>query len=69
MKGPTLAEIKLVLFAPMADSRSGLAVWRACNDFLIALNDFRDRATPRRWEVLVAASRRVHREWQKARRK
>ncbi len=69
MKGPTLAEIKLVLFTPRADSRSGMAVWRAYRDFLKARSVFHDRATPRRWEVFVAVSRRLHREWQKERRK
>jgi len=31
----------------------------------MARADFIARATPRRWEILLAASRRLHREWLK----
>ncbi len=65
MKGPTLAEIALVLFAPKAESGSRMALTRAFDDFWKARLDFYDQTTPQRWEALVAASGRLHREWQK----
>lgn len=65
MKPPTLAEIKCVLGAPLRQKSRRVAVGRAQVDFGMARADFVDRATPRRWEILLAASRQLHREWLK----
>ena len=65
MKVPTLAEIKCVLGAPFRQKSRRAAVGRAQVDFGMARADFVDRATPRRWEILLAASRRLHRDWLK----
>ncbi len=65
MKAPTLAEIKCVLGAPFRQKSRRAAVGRVQLDFGMARADFIDRATPRRWEILLAASRQLHREWLK----
>ena len=67
MKGPTLAEIKCVLGTPPRLGSRSAAAQRAEIDFVAARAEFLSRATPRHWEILLAASRRMHRQWLKGR--
>ena len=68
MEGPTLAEIKLVLGISHPESRRA-AIQRAYEDYVMARAKFLDRATPDRWETLLAVSREIHRDWLKDRKR
>jgi hypothetical protein len=68
MQGPTLAEIKLVLGISHPESRRA-AIQRAYEDFVMARAKFLERATPDRWETLLAVSWQIHRDWLKDRKR
>lgn len=66
MHTPTFAEIKLVLGISHPESRRN-AIQQTYEDFVMARAKFLERATPDRWETLLAVSREIHRDWLKHR--
>jgi hypothetical protein len=65
---PTFTDIKIVVGAPwQIRGRARRALSLAQVDFVTARCAFLNRATAHRWDALVLASCRLHREWSKER--
>jgi hypothetical protein len=64
----TLADVKLVLSAPVRIQTKRSGYGKAEVDFVSARIKFIDRATSTTWDVTVAAARRLHAEAKRAER-
>jgi hypothetical protein len=63
----TLADVKLVLSAPVHQQTKRKHYEKAEIAFLLAQQKFRDRATSATWAATVAAGRRLHAEYERLR--
>lgn len=63
-----LADVKLVLLAPVGQRVKRKHYEKAEKAFLLARQAFQERATPVTWAAAVAAGRQLHAEYKRAER-